>query len=291
MRIAITGSTGLIGSALIPHLLNNGHDVTRLVRGMPRTAGELQWSPGQELDPTTLAGVDAVVHLAGAGVGDRRWTPAYRQEILRSRTEGTHTIAAAVAAAGVPVLISGSAIGFYGDTGETAVDEQGPQGAGFLADVVAAWEAAAQPASDAGARVACIRTGLVASTQGGAFGKTLPLFKLGLGGPLGSGRQYWSSISMQDEVRAIEFLITHPVAGPVNCTAPTPVTNAEFTAALGRALHRPALLPVPAFALRIAVGAFASEILASQRVVPQRLLEAGFTFHHPTVADIVSTLA
>lgn len=290
MRIAISGSTGLIGSALSASLRRDGHEVIALVRRPSTAAHEVQWDPTSGLDPSTLQGVEAVVHLAGAGVGDRRWSDAYKREILDSRVNGTTAIARAVAAANVPVFVCGSAIGWYGDTGDRAVDEAAPCGSGFLADVVRQWEAAAQSAIDAGARVSFARTGLVMAKRGGAMGRVLPLFRLGLGGPLGNGRQYWSSISLEDEVRALRFLIDTPVQGAFNLTAPTPVTNAAFTRALGRALHRPAVVPVPAFALRLVVGEFASEILGSQRVLPRRLLEAGFTFQHETVEQITASL-
>ena len=291
MRIAITGSSGLIGTALTASLRNDGHVVHPLVRRTAR-AGEIAWDPREgSVDTAALHGVDAVVHLAGAGVGDRRWNAAYQQEILQSRVQGTDTIARAVATAGVPVLVSGSAIGYYGDTSDRAVDETAARGNGFLAEVVERWEQAAHPALDAGVRVAFARTGLVMATQGGAMARMLPLFRLGLGGALGSGRQYWSSISLTDEVRALRFLIESDVRGAFNLTAPEPVTNAAFTRSLARALHRPAILPVPAIALRIAVGGFASEILGSQRVLPQRLLGAGFAFEHADVDAITATLA
>ncbi len=292
MRVAITGASGLIGTALHASLVADADvEVITLVRRPARNARELRWDPDTgTLDPAGLAAVDAVVHLAGAGVGDHRWNPAHQRLILESRTRGTDTIARAAAAAGVATLISASAIGFYGDTGDRATDESGARGRGFLADVVAAWEGAAQPAAEAGMRVAFTRTGLVAAREGGAFGRMLPLFRLGLGGPLGNGRQYWSPITLRDEVRALRFLLERPLSGAFNLTAPTPVTNAEFTRALGRALRRPAVLPVPAFALRAAVGAFAGEILASQRIVPARLLAAGFQFEDATLDAITSSL-
>ena len=291
MRIAITGASGLIGTALSASLRADGHDVLSLVRRRPTDSSEVFWDPAAgELDAAALHGVDALVHLAGVGVGDRRWNDAHKRAVLESRINGTSTIARAVVHAGVPVLISGSAIGYYGETGDAAVQESSGRGTGFLADVVAAWEDAAQPAVDAGVRVAFIRSGLVAAKSGGAFAKMLPLFRLGIGGRLGNGRQYWSAISLHDEVRAIRFLIEHSLFGAFNLTAPTPVTNREFTRALGAALHRPAILPVPAFALRIAVGEFAGEILGSQRVLPKRLLESGFHFDHPDAPSITATL-
>lgn len=291
MRIAITGASGLIGTALTASLRADGHEVIALVRRTATGPAEITWNPVQGLpDADALRGVDAVVHLAGVGVGDRRWNGAHKRDVLESRVSGTATIAQAVVEAGVPVLISGSAIGYYGETGDAAVEESSGRGTGFLADVVAAWEDAAQPAIDAGVRVAFIRTGLVAAKQGGAFGRLLPLFKLGLGGPLGNGRQYWSAITLDDEVRAIRFLIDHALFGAFNLTAPTPVRNRDFTRALGRALGRPAILPVPAFVLRIVIGEFAGEILGSQRVLPKRLLESGFRFNHPDIEAITATL-
>ena len=293
MRIAISGASGLIGSALSRSLRTSGHDVVHLVRRAPRGSHEVEWHPElEQLDPAALVGADAVVHLAGAGVGDRRWTNAYKREILDSRVKGTRTIATALASrADTPrVFVCGSAIGFYGDTGDRAVTEDDPAGAGFLADVVVAWERAAQPAIDAGVRVTFARTGLVAAPKSGAFSKLLPLFKLGIGGRLASGRQYWSFISLRDEVRALEFLLTTDVRGPFNLTAPEPRTNADVSRVLASALNRPALFPVPAFALRIVVGEFASDITGSQRVLPKRLQDAGFTFLDPTLDSTVSTL-
>ena len=293
MRIVISGASGLIGSALSRYLQEQGHDVAHLVRRAPRTPREIRWDPvAGTIDVDALVGFDAVVHLAGAGVGDRRWTNAYKREILDSRVKGTSTIAQALASRGdAPrVFVCGSAIGYYGETGDTAVSEDAPRGGGFLADVVVAWEQAAQPAIDAGVRVAFGRTGLVAAKGAGAFGKLLPLFRLGLGGKLASGRQYWSLITLRDEVRAIEYLLTHDLHGPFNLTGPQPRTNADVTRALGAALHRPALLPVPALALRIAVGEFASDITGSQRVLPKRLQDAGFTFLDESLEQTIATL-
>ena len=290
MRVAITGSTGLIGSALVRSLLADGHQVVRLVRGRSAHApldgaGSARWDPaGGGVEEGALDGVDAVVHLAGAGVGDRRWTAAYRREIRDSRVHGTHTIARACAASAVPprVLVSASATGYYGDTGERVVDEGAPAGTDFLASVCVEWEAAAGPARDAGIRVVHPRTGLVVSAEGGAFGRLLPLFRLGLGGRLGSGDQYWPFISLTDQIAALRFALdTETLSGPVDLTAPNPLTNRAVTRALSRALHRPALAPVPAFALRAALGGFATSITASARVVPTALLKAGFTFRHP----------
>ena len=296
VKIAITGASGLIGSALIPALRDDGHQVLRFVRHLPRAVDEVRWDPTRAsaagIDPHALDGVDALIHLAGAGVGDRRWTDAYKRIILESRTRGTATIAEAVAAMErkPQVLISASAIGFYGDTGDRAVDESAPAGDGFLADVVVAWEAAADAARDAGIRVVHPRTGLVVSSKGGAWGRILPLFKLGVGGVLGSGRQYWSFISMPDQIAALRYLLTSDLAGAVNLTAPNPATNAEVTKAMGAALKRPTLLPVPSVALKVALGEFSSEVLGSARVLPTRLTNAGFTFRHPTIQSCMADL-
>lgn len=291
MQIAITGSTGLIGSALVRAWRDGGRSVVRLVRRRPSAGDEVRWDPFGEVDTDALEGVDAVVHLAGAGIGDRRWTNCYKQQIRDSRVEGTRTLARALAGLKRPpsVLVSASGTGFYGDTGDRAVDESAPAGTGFLADVCRDWEAAAGPAAEAGIRVVHPRTGLVLARAGGLLGKTLPLFRAGLGGRLGSGHQWMSWISLSDEVAALRFLIESDLDGPVDLTAPEPVTNAAYTRALGRALHRPALLAAPAAALRLALGGFADEAaLVSQRVLPTRLVTAGFRFRHP---DLTSALA
>ena len=287
MKIAITGASGLIGSALAAGLTRDGHEVLRLVRRPTRARGEVSWDPlGGEVDLLGLAGVEAVVHLAGAGVGDHRWSEAYKREILDSRVLGTNAIARAVAALDPAprVLVSASAVGFYGDTGARAVDETAPRGDGFLAEVVEAWEQAAEPARAAGVRVVHPRTGLVVARAGGAWKRLLPIFRMGVGGRLGGGRQYWSFISLTDEIRALRHLIDHEdLAGPINLTAPTPVTNAEATLAMGRVLHRPARLPVPSAALKAVLGEFSMEVLGSQRVLPTRLLASGFDFRHPSI--------
>ena len=287
MKIAVTGASGLIGSALVPHLRGSGHDVMRLVRRPAASVDEISWDPRSgSVDLTRLEGTDAVIHLAGAGVGDHRWTDAYKREILDSRVDGTHTIVTAMTALEKrpAVLVSASAIGWYGDTGDRPVDESAPAGTGFLADVVRAWEAAAGPAAAAGIRVVHPRTGLVVSSKGGAWARMLPLFKAGLGGKLGSGRQYWSWISLRDEIRALVFLLENEaLSGPVNLTAPTPLTNAEVTSIMGTVLHRPTLLPAPAFALKAALGEFSTEVLGSARVIPSVLESTGFTFEDPTL--------
>jgi uncharacterized protein len=291
VQIAITGSTGLIGKALVRALRDEGLTVIRLVRRPAAADDEVRWDPFGGVDSGALEGVDAVVHLAGAGIGDHRWTETYKREVRDSRVEGTRTLARALAGLSrrPAVLVSGSAVGFYGDTGDVAVDESAPEGEGFLAALCRDWEAAAQPAVDAGIRVVHPRTGVVLSRDEGLLGRTLPLFRLGLGGRLGSGRQWMSWISLADQVAALRFLLHDGLQGPVNLTAPQPVTNAAFTSAVGRALHRPAPFIVPARVLRMALGEFADEgALVSQRVLPDRLTKAGFTFRH---TDIDSALA
>ena len=293
MRVAITGSTGLIGSALTRSLLADGHRVLRLTRARtaPQRADGTEsavWEPGARLDPAVLDGVDAVVHLAGAGVGDRRWTQTYKQEIRLSRIEGTRTVAEACAEAARPprVLVSASAVGYYGDTGERVVTESDPAGDDFLASVCVGWEAAAAPAERAGVRVVHPRTGLVVSADGGAWGKLFPLFRFGLGGRLGSGDQFWPFISLPDHIAALRHAIDHDdVAGPLNLTAPEPLTNREITRAMGRVLHRPTLAAVPGFALRIALGEFAQGITGSCRAIPAGLLKTGFTFRQPGIDE------
>jgi hypothetical protein len=287
--VAVTGASGLIGSALCRTLAESGVRVRPLVRREPSSPEEIRWQPGAPLDPAALAGVTAVVHLAGAGVGDHRWTKAYKAEILQSRVQGTDTIARAVAAMEEPptVLISASAMGYYGETGDREVDESSPKGTGFLADVVEAWEAAAEPARAAGIRVVHPRTGLVVSSKGGAWAKMFPLFKAGIGGRLGSGRQYWSWISLRDEIAALQLLMDGELAGPVNLTAPQAATNAEVTKAMGEVLRRPTILPVPSAALKVYLGEFSSEVLTSIRVRPGRLLDAGFTWRDRQLTDAI----
>lgn len=292
MRIAIAGSSGLIGSALVESLRSDGHEVLRLVRRPATAPTEVTWNPAKgEIDLAALAGVDALINLAGAGVGDHRWTAKYKNTILQSRVTSTETIAKAAAELKVAVLINASAIGWYGDTGTSEVDEAAPCASGFLPDVVRQWEAATKPAVDAGVRVVLARTGLVMAAKGGAWAKMLPLFKLGLGGKLGSGKQSWSFITLADEVSALKFLLTNErLSGPVNLTAPDPATNAEITKALGKALRRPTLFPAPAFALKLVLGEFSQEVLGSNRVVPAKLLAAGFTFAHPEIESATRTL-
>ncbi|MER5927123.1 TIGR01777 family oxidoreductase [Streptomyces mirabilis] len=286
-RVAIAGASGLIGSALTRSLTADGHEVVRLVRRAPRGKDEVRWDPdGQRMDAAGLAGCAAVVNLAGAGVASRRWTEAYKRKILDSRVRGTATLATAVASLDERprVFVNGSAIGFYGETGDRVVDESAPPGEGFLPSVCVAWEGAAAPAREAGVRTVFARTGLVVAREGGAWGKLFPLFKAGLGGRMGDGRQYWSYISLHDEVAAIRHLIdTSSLSGPVNLTTPTPLTNREITEAMGRVLHRPTVFPTPAPLLRLALGDMSGDILGSQRVHPTRLLSSGFTFAFPSI--------
>jgi len=293
MKVAITGASGLIGTALVPHLRSVGHDVYRLVRRPAAAADEISWDPvAGTVDLAALEGTEGVIHLAGAGVGDHRWTDAYKAEILDSRVDGTRTIADAMTRLDTAprVLVSGSAIGFYGDTGDRIVDESAPAGGGFLAGVVVAWEAAAAPAAEAGIRVVHPRTGLVVARQGGAWARMFPLFKAGLGGKLGPGSQYWSWISLRDEVCALQFLLEQDhLVGPVNLTAPDPVTNAKVTSVMGTVLGRPTVLPAPAFALKAVLGEFSSEVLGSARVVPTVLTTAQFAFQDPTIEAAVRT--
>ena len=296
LTVAVSGSSGLIGSALLERLRQDGHTVVPMVR-RPAKDGEIHYDPRNGvLDPESLVGVDAVVHLAGAGIGDRRWTDRYRREILESRTLSTSLIAEAMASVanrgGPRVLLSGSAIGFYGATGDEELNERSTAGDGFLADVCRAWEAATSPAEDAGVRVVHLRTGIVLSPRGGALKKLLPLFRFGLGGRMGSGRQWQSWISLDDEVGAIVFLLTADISGAVNLTAPAPVTNAEFTKVLASTLSRPALVPVPSFGPKLLLGGELADALlfTGQRVLPERLTDAGYSFEHPTLSEALGTL-
>jgi uncharacterized protein (TIGR01777 family) len=302
VKIAVTGSSGLIGTALAASLSAGGHDVIRLVRRPPRAAGEIRWdpraadagllSPGTP-GPSALDGLGACVHLAGAGVADRRWTARYKAEIRASRILGTRALAEALAKLGQPpaTLIAASAIGWYGDTGGHEVDESAPAGQAFLARVVRDWEAAAAPAADAGIRVVHIRSGLVLTPRGGMLARLLPLARFGLCPRFSSGRQVMSWISLADEIGAIRFLLgREDLSGPVNLTAPAPVTNAEFTAALSAAAGRRDLpwLRVPAPALRLAVGEAAVELLTSARVSSRRLQEAGYQFRYPALTGALA---
>jgi uncharacterized protein len=283
MRIAIAGSSGLIGTALVSALRQGGHDVLRLVRRRPGAPDERGWDPpAGRIDGGALDGVDAVVNLGGASIGGRRWSDAYKQQLRDSRVEPTEVLARAVAERGIPALVNASAVGYYGDTGDRVVDESAPRGHGFLADLCGEWEAATAAAADA--RVVLLRSGLVLSSSGGLMGRLLPLFKLMLGGRLGSGRQYMPWISLDDEVGAIRFAVEHDeVRGPVNLTGPGPVTNAEFTRELSAVLGRPAPWVVPPFALRAVLGQFAEDLLAGQRAIPKVLQDHGYRFAHPTL--------
>ncbi|MFG1952577.1 TIGR01777 family oxidoreductase [Micromonospora sp. NPDC048830] len=286
MRILMAGASGFLGTRLVERLTADGHQVTRLVRRPARTPDERQWNPSAaELDPAAVAEADAVVNLAGAGVGDRRWNDGYKRLIRSSRVDTTTTLAIRIAelpAADRPaVLLNASAVGWYGNTGDRVVYEDAPAGEGFLADVCRVWEAATRPAEDAGARVVRLRTGLPLHRDGGMLKPQLLPFRLGIAGRLGSGRQWLPWISLADWLRVAAFLLERDdVAGPVNAVGPNPVTNAEFTRELARQLHRPAVIPIPAPALRLALGGFAHEALTSARVLPGALTRAGFTYRH-----------
>jgi len=286
--VAIAGSSGLIGTALVSALRSADHRVVRIVRRAPSNSDELHWNPDAgPLDASVLSGVDAVVNLCGVNVGGSRWSGSFKQSLRDSRIDPTEVLATAVAEAGVPTLVNASAVGFYGDTRGRTVDETSPPGSGFLARLCVDWEAATAAARDAGARVVLARSGLVLAPSGGVLARLRPLFSLGLGARLGSGRQYMPWISLEDEVRALIFALgDDALAGPVNLTGPAPVTNAEFTSALGRAVNRPTPMLVPGIALRAVVGEFASEgLLAGQRAIPAALENAGFTFHHNTIGE------
>jgi uncharacterized protein (TIGR01777 family) len=291
MKVVLAGGSGLIGTALSASLRDAGHQVTRLVRGEARQADRASWDPARgTLDQGVLADADAVVCLSGANVGSKRWTDDYKQTILRSRVDTVATIArtlAALGGAGPRIFLAASAIGYYGDTGEHEVGEEAPPGDTFLSEVCVQWEAAAEPARKAGVRVTHLRTAVVLERDADLLKRLVPIAKAGLAGPIGSGRQYLSWISLRDEVAAIRFLLDHDLAGPVNLTAPAPATNREFTKTLGRVLHRPTVLPVPGFAVRVVAGELATETLIGQRAVPRRLLDAGFTF---TDSDLEATL-
>ncbi|WP_182111374.1 TIGR01777 family oxidoreductase [Actinotalea sp. JY-7876] len=286
MHVVVAGSHGLIGSALVEHLATRGHRVRRLVRRAPATSREIGWDPDRgRLDAEELRAADAVVNLGGAGLGDRRWTPAYRATILRSRTTPTALLARTLARLDdrPRVLLQGSAVGFYGDRGDEVLTEASEPGEGFLVDVVRAWEGAARPAQDAGVRVAHLRTGIVMSRSGGSFGRLLPLLRLGVGGPLGDGSAVWAWITLEDQVRAIEHLLTADVHGAVNLTGPSPARVGDVVGAVARALRRPAVVRVPRVALRLALGEFADDVLSSQRALPTVLATSGFTHTHATL--------
>lgn len=289
--IAIAGSSGLIGSALVTALRAADHRVIRIVRRAPSNGDELFWNPDTgEFDAGALRDVDAVVNLCGVGLSDKRWSGAFKQSLRDSRIGPTEVLAGAVAEAGVPVLVNASAVGYYGDTRDRVTDETAPEGRGFLAGLCADWEAATATAVAAGSRVVLMRTGLVMAPSGGMVNRLKPLFSLGLGARLGNGRQYLPWISLEDEVRAVRFAMsTEALSGPVNFTGPAPVTNAEFTAALGRAVNRPTPVIVPGFALRALLGEIADEgLLVGQRAIPAALERAGFAFHHNTVGEALA---
>jgi uncharacterized protein (TIGR01777 family) len=289
--IAIAGSSGLIGSALVYALRATDRKVLRIVRRAPSNADEVFWNPDTgEFDSSALDGVDAVVNLCGINIGEKRWSGAFKQSLRDSRIGPTEVLSAAAVEAGVPTLINASAVGYYGDTGGRTVDETAPAGRGFMAQLCADWEAATSLAEHDGTRVVLARTGLVLAPAGGLLSRVKPLFSLGLGARLGNGRQYMPWISLEDEIRALLFAISHDeVSGPVNLTGPAPVTNAEFTAALGRTVNRPTPLIAPGFALRTLIGEFADEgLLGGQRAIPTVLERAGFAFHHNTIGEALA---
>ncbi len=288
--IAIAGSSGSIGSALLSALRASDNRVLRIVRRAPSNADEVHWNPETgEFDPGTLRGVDAVVNLCGANIGGRRWSGAFKQLLRDSRINPTEVLSSAAAQAGVPVLVNASAVGYYGNTRGRVVDETASAGTGFLAQLCQDWEAATLPARQAGTRVVLARTGLVLSPSGGMLSRLRPLFSLGLGARIGNGSQYMPWISLEDEVRALLFAISHDLSGPVNLTGPAPVTNAEFTTSLGRAVNRPTPLFLPGMAARAVLGEFADEgLLAGQRAIPAALERAGFQFHHNTIGEALS---
>jgi uncharacterized protein (TIGR01777 family) len=284
MKLAVSGVSGLIGSALVPALRAAGHDVIALVRREPAGPSEVGWDPeGGSIDAGALEGVDAIVHLAGENIG-KRWTAKTRERVLASRVQGTRLLAETAAHLELrpSVLLCASATGYYGDQGDQLLTEASPRGRGFLADVVAAWEHAAEPARAAGIRTVHLRQGIVLSRQGGALAKLLTPFRLGAGGRVGSGRQWWSWVGLEDVVSAYLFALEQPLVGAVNLTAPGVVTNRDFTKALGRALHRPTVLPLPSFAVKALFGQMGEEmLLGGQRVQPAALIAAGFAFGRP----------
>jgi len=289
--IAVAGSSGLIGTALVYALRATDRRVLRIVRRAPSAAAEVYWNPDTgEVDPDTLRGVDAVVNLCGVNVGQKRWSGAFKQSLRDSRIGPTEVLSSAVVDAGVPALINSSAVGYYGNTGNRPVDETVGPGHNFLARLAVDWEAATEVAAHSGVRVVLTRTGLVMAPAGGMLSRLKPLFSLGLGARLGNGRQYLPWISLEDQVRALLFAITHDeLSGPVNFAGPAPVTNAEFTTALGRTVNRPTPLMVPGFALRTVLGEFADEgLLSGQRVIPAALERAGFHFHHHTIGEALA---
>lgn len=294
MKIAITGSSGLIGTALIAAIEERGDTAIRIVRSKAGP-NDVAWDINAgTIEAAELEGVDAVVHLAGEGIGEKRWTDEHKNNVRQSRIRGTTLIAKTIAELGEKpkVFVSASGMSYYGDRGDELLTESSSRGSLFLTDVTVEWEAAAQPAVDAGIRTAFLRTSIVLSADGGALKEQLPFFKLGIGGRIGDGSQYWSWISITDQVRAILHIIDGDLAGPVNLSAPNPSTNAEFTKALGEALGRPTLLPTPTFAVNIRLGKEAAKelLFASTRVIPQALLDSGFVFEHPTIDEAFEAL-
>jgi uncharacterized protein (TIGR01777 family) len=293
MKVAVTGSSGLIGTRLVAALRADGHEVLRLVRRTPRTADEHRWDPQhRRIDPALLSDVDAVVNLAGTPIRPRPFTAGYKEQLRSSRLDSTTTVSEALAAAATAdpgrrrVLLSASAVGYYGDTGDRPVQEDAPPGSDFLARLCVDWEAATRAAEDAGVRVVHLRTGLVVGRDAMLVRILGLVFRAGLGGRMGSGRQYWPWISLDDEVDAMRFLLTAEVSGPVNLTGPAPVTNAEFVRRLAAAVHRPAVLPVPGPVLSLALGEFGrSSVLAGQRAVPAALERAGYQWTHRDLDD------
>ncbi|MBC2588018.1 MULTISPECIES: TIGR01777 family oxidoreductase [Rhodococcus] len=286
MRILVAGSSGLIGTASVAWLRAHGHEVRRLVRRPPGAPDEWSWDPRTgRVDPAALDRVDAVVNLCGSSVGARRWSGAVKQELRDSRIVPTDVLAAAVAAAGVPTLVNAGAVGFYGDTGETVVDERSPAGQGFVADLCRDWEAATAPAREAGVRTIVLRTGIVLAPHGGILRRLEPLFRLGLGSRLGDGRQYMSWVALEDAVAAVGFVLGRgDIAGPVDVTGPAPVTNARFTEALAHSVHRPAPWTTPGFVVAAVAGEMARAlVLTGQRALPAVLESTGFEFRYPTI--------
>lgn len=288
--IAIAGSSGLIGSALVSALRASDNRVLRIVRRAPSNADEVHWNPETgEFDTDALRGVDAVVNLCGANIAGKRWSGSFKQLLRDSRITPTEVLSSAVAESGVPVLVNASAVGYYGNTRSRVVDETAPAGTGFLAQLCRDWEAATVPAERAGTRVVLARTGLVLSPSGGLLSRLRPLFSVGLGPRIGNGRQYMPWISLEDDVRALLFAISQELSGPVNLTGPAPVTNAEFTTSFGRVVNRPTPLFVPGLAARAVLGELAEEsLLAGQRAIPAALERAGFQFHHNTIGEALS---
>ena len=299
MHVLVAGSSGLIGQRLLSALRGDGHEVSTLVRRDAASSSEVRWQPALGADGVddalraVIESADAVVNLAGSGVAEKRWNTTYKKQVLESRVTATQCLATAISRSNNPprVFVSGSAGGYYGDTGPVAVDETAPRGSTFLAEVASAWEDAAAPALERGVRVVHPRTGTVADAHGGAFGRLLPMIKSGAGGKLGNGHQWWSLISLRDEVAGICHLIdTSSISGGVNFSAPEQATNAQITDALGAALHRPTLASAPKFAVRAVLGEFADELFIDQRMKPTKLLDSGFVFANPSLAMIVAGL-